>query len=152
MPTWHSGKAHVLSSSWWCYISSSRVYLGPPASRWPFFTLQGGSQTVFRVVIMQTSPVTEGLSATLWDSEGVCEPLVSKLQSLNMQGDLGAGSSVCSLGLGFLTWRSFHRLFIKGPESRHRGLYGPQKPFNFAFVPWKPPHTICKQMSLAEFQ
>lgn len=147
-PAWHSGQAHVLSSSWWWYLSPSRV-------KWPFLALQRGSQTVSRVLIMQTGPVTEGSSATLWASEGgrVCEPLVSKLQSLHAQGDLGCGLSACSLGLCFLSWWSFHRIvIIKGPESKHGGSRGLWQLFHSAFVPWKPPHPTCKQMILAAFR
>lgn len=62
---------------------------------------------------MHTGPVTEGLSATLWASEGICKPVASTLQTLNMQYDLGFGSSACSLGL-----------FLKGPDSIHGGPYG----------------------------
>lgn len=47
---------------------------------------------------MQNSPVTEGGSATL-DLCGVCGLLVSELQSIDRQCDLGVGSSARSLGL-----------------------------------------------------
>lgn len=53
----------------------------------------------------------ECLSATLWTSEGVHEPMVSKPQSLNKLGDLGRGSSARSLGLHLLSWWSFPRFF-----------------------------------------
>lgn len=58
---------------------------------------------MFRDVIMQTGPMMEHLSATLWTSEGVREPVVSKPQSLNKPGDLGRGSSAPSLGLHLLS-------------------------------------------------
>lgn len=79
---------------------------------------------MLKVVVMQTGPVTEGSSALIWASEGIFEPLVSKLQSLNMHCDLGYGSSPCSLGLPFLTRWSFHRLLIKGPDSNIVGHMG----------------------------
>lgn len=72
---------------------------------------------------MQTGPVTEGLSAALWASEVMCEPVASELESLNIQCDLGYGSSACSLGL-----------FLKGPDSIHGGPCGLLQPFSFAIV------------------